>query len=117
MAAILKTSRVYNAEHGVTGLLLYSQGKYYQVLEGEEAEVRSLFIDRISKDKRHHSITLLEEQKLEARNFPEWSMGFYWENDAGTEEFAMLNLQSSRVLEVMSQIKQRMAEQQVEMPL
>jgi len=43
---LLESSRRYNADHHITGLLLYSAGRYVQVLGGPEAAVRMLY-DRI----------------------------------------------------------------------
>ena len=41
LAAILDVSRERNARDGITGLLLYSDGDFIQVLEGPEAPVRA----------------------------------------------------------------------------
>ena len=60
---------------GITGMLLYNDGNFMQVLEGEEEGVRDLF-GKITRDPRHRGIiTLLQEHQRE-RQFPEWSMGF-----------------------------------------
>lgn len=72
---LLEKSRANNARLGVTGMLLYKDGDFMQLLEGEEATVRALF-DRISRDPRHqHSFIVLEEEVGE-RLFGEWAMGF-----------------------------------------
>jgi len=72
---ILTVSRRYNAAHGVTGMLLYHEGTFLQVLEGEEPEVDSLF-DRLSADNRHTDVTILERKTITEREYPDWSMGF-----------------------------------------
>ncbi|UOQ70192.1 BLUF domain-containing protein [Hymenobacter cellulosilyticus] len=53
--ALLKQSQHYNAQHQITGLLLYSTGRFVQVLEGPEAEVRALYA-RIQADTRHQQV-------------------------------------------------------------
>ena len=44
-----------NESTGIKGILLYSEGNFFQVLEGEKAVVIELF-EIIKKDYRHHSI-------------------------------------------------------------
>ena len=72
---LLAQCRLSNAQTGITGMLLYKDGDFMQLLEGEEATVRALF-DRISRDPRHqHSFIVLEEE-VGQRLFGEWAMGF-----------------------------------------
>ena len=71
---ILAASRRNNAGAGVTGMLLYVEGGFMQVLEGEEEAVRAIYA-RICQDKRHwNTLVLLDRQA--PRAFSEWSMGF-----------------------------------------
>ncbi len=72
---LLTKARATNTNLKVTGLLLYHNHSFFQILEGEEEPVLSLFA-RIGKDKRHHSVLLLSKQTVEERNFGVWSMGF-----------------------------------------
>ncbi len=72
---LLQTARTNNQRDGITGMLLYSDGNFMQVIEGDEALVLSLH-QKILSDPRHSkTITLLRRQTTE-RMFPEWSMGF-----------------------------------------
>jgi hypothetical protein len=73
---ILKKSRENNARLGLTGMLLYYEGAFMQVLEGSEDPVRGLYT-RLGQDPRHHLITLLLEEYIPERNFPDWSMGYH----------------------------------------
>ncbi len=75
LRVLLATSRKNNAELGVTGMLLYKDGNFMQVLEGEEVAVRRLYA-RIAADPRHGSEITLQEGFSEGRQFPDWSMGF-----------------------------------------
>lgn len=59
----------------VTGILLFSDGVVFQVLEGEKEIVQTLY-DRIKHDQRHSSVMLLISRETETREFPNWSMGF-----------------------------------------
>jgi hypothetical protein len=72
---ILAQSRENNLRLGLTGALLHQPGKYIQILEGPEAEVRAVY-RKISLDPRHRSIHLVSSEPIETRQFAEWSMGF-----------------------------------------
>jgi len=52
LIALLTEAREANAKRAVTGLLLYREGSFYQVLEGAEADVMSTF-NGIERDPRH----------------------------------------------------------------
>ncbi len=47
---MLKEARERNQQLGVTGLLLYKDGDFTQLLEGDKATVKALFQDSIRKD-------------------------------------------------------------------
>jgi hypothetical protein len=72
---LLREARELNDRDGVTGLLLYQDGYFLQVLEGAETNVRNTF-ERISHDDRHHDVQILFEDETDARHYPDWSMGF-----------------------------------------
>jgi hypothetical protein len=80
---ILEESRSWNNDHNLTGMLLYiegqflvrKEGKFMQVLEGPEFEVRAIY-EKIKNDDRHRNIILLNEMTIEKRNFEKWLMGF-----------------------------------------
>lgn len=74
---ILQTARVNNQQLGVTGMLLYSEGSFVQLLEGEEEKVKEIF-DKISQDPRHYNIEVVIEANATNRYFPQWQMGFKW---------------------------------------
>ena len=71
---ILAASRRNNAGAGVTGMLLYVEGGFMQVLEGGEEAVGAIY-DRICRDKRHWNTLVLLDRSA-PRAFSEWSMGF-----------------------------------------
>jgi len=72
---ILKVARNRNADHDVTGILLYSEGTFIQALEGDEQSVDMIFAS-IENDPRHKSIIKLVDKPLHERNFQDWRMGF-----------------------------------------
>ena len=72
---LLKTAREKNRQSDITGLLLYCEGVFVQLLEGEEEKVKSTF-ERISKDSRHTNISNVVFANPTQRYFPDWLMGF-----------------------------------------
>jgi hypothetical protein len=60
----------------VTGILLYAQGSFLQILEGPSAVVDALFA-RIEGDERHKYVTKIIREPIDKRSFDEWTMGFY----------------------------------------
>lgn len=72
---LLEEARRNNARVGVSGILLYHEGSFLQVLEGEEQVVRPLF-ERICRDPRHDRVLELYAAPMRARSFASWSMGF-----------------------------------------
>jgi hypothetical protein len=75
LAEMLEQSRLNNTKAGITGVLLYNKGTFFQVLEGEEDQVNSTF-EKIKADPRHHNIIKMKSGNITERNFSDWSMGF-----------------------------------------
>ena len=80
VAEILTRSRTNNRAHDLTGALLYHGGRFVQILEGPEHEVRDRFAV-ISADPRHRAVQVMREERIADRQFPEWTMGFRANND------------------------------------
>ena len=72
---LLEKSRKNNTSLEISGMLLYKDGNFMQVLEGEEQLVRSLYT-KISVDPRHKGALALLQSVEEKRQFADWSMGF-----------------------------------------
>ena len=72
---ILTVARQKNAEHNITGVLLYSEGTFLQVIEGDNENVDAIFAN-IKNDKRHKNIITLIDEAIPHKNFSEWAMGF-----------------------------------------
>ncbi|MGH1439269.1 MAG: BLUF domain-containing protein [Cellvibrionaceae bacterium] len=79
--ALLNKARINNEVTSLTGMLLYSEGSFLQIIEGPKPAVDNAF-QHIQKDSRHQAIKVLFEEKIESRNFTDWTMGFkHLEND------------------------------------
>jgi hypothetical protein len=72
---LLERARANNARDGITGLLLYGNGYFVQVLEGEERPVSALYA-RILSDTRHHRVFELYREPVTTRDFGTWAMAF-----------------------------------------
>ena len=72
---IMSSAVRHNTPSAVTGMLLYAQGSFLQVLEGEADAVNETFA-RVEKDPRHHSIIVVLAEPIEERSFAQWNMGF-----------------------------------------
>jgi hypothetical protein len=72
---LLKVSRENNVLDDITGMLLYKDGRFMQLLEGPETAVCATYA-RIARDLRHRDPTILLESDTEERDFIDWSMGF-----------------------------------------
>lgn len=102
---ILKTSARRNAEDSITGYLIFDGLTFAQVLEGPSANVQATFA-RISADRRHRDVALIEERLVGERDFSGWLMGGCICNERNTAVFAKhsitdtlhLDLNGSRIL-------------------
>ena len=75
LTGLLREIRGKNAEQGVTGLLLYNDGAFIQVIEGSKEIINRVF-KSISNDQRHNNVVKLLEEPIDQRAFPDWTMGF-----------------------------------------
>lgn len=75
LSAMLQASRAANAKRAVSGMLLYSAGSFFQVLEGEESTLEALY-ERIAVDPRHDRVTRIIAEPIAQRSFDQWTMGF-----------------------------------------
>lgn len=75
LLALLMQCRTNNVARGLTGMLLYGNGTFLQVLEGDDAVVDRL-VDTIGADPRHVGMKQLARRTIEERQYADWSMGF-----------------------------------------
>ena len=73
---ILESAVRHNGDDEITGMLLYSQGSFMQVLEGEKAAVDAA-LARIVADPRHKNVQVIARAEIANRSFSRWSMGFH----------------------------------------
>ena len=73
LAALLNQARENNASHGVTGVLLYHDGNFMQLLQGPVGGVRAIYL-AIESDPRHHMVIPIVDETGLPREFAGWAM-------------------------------------------
>jgi hypothetical protein len=81
---IITTAKQHNPRFGITGLLVFGSGIFFQWLEGPRDNVTSLY-NNISADPRHSEVVLLtKEDEFRERLFPNWDMELVAAEDIST---------------------------------
>jgi hypothetical protein len=70
---INETAVRINSDNGLTGLLVYGQSCFLQILEGDRADISATYL-RIAGDPRHTDLVLIDVSTIAGRSFPEWAM-------------------------------------------
>lgn len=73
--AILEASHRNNSGADVTGMLLYIDKGFLQILEGPPDRVEEIY-QRILRDPRHTAQRVVVDKQTDERLFGQWSMGF-----------------------------------------
>jgi len=72
---LLDHARLGNAAKGITGALVYAEGLFLQILEGDKVRVQDLMA-KIRRDLRHESVLVLREGEVPAAIFGRWKMAY-----------------------------------------
>ena len=72
---LLVAARTSNEACGVTGVLIYVDGVFVQVLEGDRATLDEL-VAGIRDDVRHEAMTVFHDAEIGERAFRDWRMAF-----------------------------------------
>ena len=72
---MLEKVRPRNLSRSVTGILLYGDRAFVQILEGPSQSVEEIF-SSIARDARHTSVTVVQDAMVERRDFEDWAMAF-----------------------------------------
>ena len=64
-----------NKNQNITGMLLYGNGNFMQMLEGDKQDVDEIY-SSIKRDSRNSGNIILQRKDIDQRYFPEWTMGF-----------------------------------------
>lgn len=83
---LLHKSRSNNQKRNITGMLLYRDGNFLQVLEGPASQIDELY-DIIKQDSRHKGILTISRENAKGRIFPDWEMGFHNVENVDLDEY------------------------------
>ena len=72
---LILTAKSNNAKNNITGVLVYKNNNFLQVLEGHTETVDSVF-DKIRMDQRHQNIFKIINTSIDERFFEEYEFGF-----------------------------------------
>jgi hypothetical protein len=74
VSRLVAFSQARNVARGITGVLVFGSGVFFQWIEGPPAEVRTL-IANLHSDTRHHDIVTLDQSvDKRERLYPHWDM-------------------------------------------
>jgi len=65
-----------NRRFGVSGILILSDGRFLQVLEGQSKYVNRIYA-KIVQDKQHHDVELISYEAVVKSEFHDWDMKLF----------------------------------------
>lgn len=71
---LVESAGRFNAEAGVTGVLLYYDGTFFQYFEGEQPAVEQVY-ERVRRSPLHWNLIELFQSGIVRRLFDDWYMG------------------------------------------
>lgn len=89
---LVEQSKAKNGKKTITGMLLFNEGYFLQMLEGDEFAVRQL-MEVIRQDSRHDQVRVLFAQQMAHRHCPNWSM-LLLDSPASTNELVRQKMTS-----------------------
>lgn len=75
LEALLEHARRNNVAKGITGALVYAEGVFLQILEGDKVRVQDLMA-KIRRDVRHETVCVLRESEVPSAIFGNWKMAY-----------------------------------------
>jgi hypothetical protein len=76
LTQICDGARDNNARHELTGMLLFGNRRFLQVLEGDAPRVNQLYRNIVG-DSRNQAPSMLDYRAIPQRMFPAWSMAHF----------------------------------------
>lgn len=77
---LLSQSQQKNYKRGIHGILLFSEGNFYQLIDGPTEITKQLW-KKIQEDDRHHSIIKIFEERASKPSFETFLCDYICEND------------------------------------
>ena len=85
---LLDVAREKNSQLDITGMLIYKDGIFMQLLEGKKEVVRNVYDNTIVHDRRHSNCRVILEAEGNERLFRSWTMAY---KDVHESEHKLLN--------------------------
>lgn len=73
LESLARRARARNRSHGVTGMLLFENGHYFQTLEGPPEGLEAIW-SSVERDPRHSHIEVLSQHLVPSRLFSDWDL-------------------------------------------
>lgn len=67
------TASAHNRTQAITGVLVYADNHFFQILEGDGRQLDPL-LERVIRDCRHTNVHITARQAVDRRAFAEWGM-------------------------------------------
>lgn len=96
IANILEACARNNSHTHVTGVLLYSDSKFIQYMEGDFQTINNLYA-KIKQDDRHDRVISMAIGQIKDRLFPTWAMGAKPITDNGIQFKSPLSTDEAQV--------------------
>ena len=102
LVELMRAARQKNKRLGITGMLLFDEPLFLQVLEGPRHVVEDL-LETIRRDERHEEVTVIfQDHDLPEREYARWLMGSKILGSGLPADYAELDERVKRVLRVAS---------------
>lgn len=73
LETLIQSAKAFNATVGVTGMLLYHGGNFFQYLEGPASGVEQV-MERVQHARGHRHLILQTREPITERQFADWNM-------------------------------------------
>jgi Sensors of blue-light using FAD len=73
LAELEKKAALRNQKSALTGILIFSNGYFVQMLEGDDAKLVETF-ERIRRDDSHTDVEMIAYENVDCKMFSSWSM-------------------------------------------
>ena len=112
VASILEVARSRNAVYGITGALMFNEGRFTQILEGSEVAVSKIF-KKIKNDVRHSEVSVIATQTNQNRRFESWAMAYvgkteparrYYRSIVGSPEFGWKRVNNDKLCKLLLEL-------------
>lgn len=99
---IMNETNEYNKGEEISGILLYNERNFFQLLEGEKEVIEELY-EKIFADSRHHNIIKFLEKETFKPSFEGYLTGFITDSNKYDQSQLKKYLQYIEVLDPQSQ--------------